>query len=398
VGQEAVYQTPAATGHTYVWQLPAGASFVADSTTNSVRVKWNAVVKDSVRVTEKSANGCSTQVALYVDAAVPSTPSISGMTEVCLGTAATYSVPRAQGSTYAWSAPRKGVVQGSSNSDIVSVQWNSLGADTLTITETNAAGCKVSAKIPVNIQAQLKPAVASANGKYSFCPGESVTLQTATGYSQYIWKKNGTDAGSNTASIVVREAGTYSVFVSSSACSGSSDDISVTAFPATPKPVISKEQKLVRCTTPAALYQWYVNNVIVDGATNSAYEPTKSGNICVKITDENGCSSEVECVDFIVSVDESGGESGSGSIAAQTRIEPNPVDESFRVVLSDAGSWPCTVRILDLQGVECARTSFASAQELSAHRFSMNGKASGVYMVAIDIAGGRSIVLKVVKM
>ncbi|MFN9776644.1 MAG: VPS10 domain-containing protein [Candidatus Kapaibacterium sp.] len=398
VGQEAVYQTPASSGHTYVWQLPAGASFVADSTTNSVRVKWNSTVKDSVRVTEKSANGCATQVALYVEAGVPSAPTISGMREVCVGSVATYSVPRAQGSTYAWSSPRKGVVQGSSNTDVITVQWNSLGADTVTLSETNAAGCNVTAMIPVNIQAQLKPGVASVTGKYSFCPGESITLQTATGYSQYIWKKNGTDAGSNTASIVVREAGTYSVFVSSSACSGSSDDISVTAFPATPKPVISKEQKLVRCTTPAALYQWYVNNVIVDGATNSAYEPTKSGNICVKITDENGCTSEVECVDFIVSVDESGGESGSGTIAAQTRIEPNPVDDSFGVILADAGLVPCTVRILDLQGVECSRASFASAQELSAHRFSMSGKASGVYMVAIDISRCLSIVLKVVKM
>ena len=390
VGQEAVYQTASASGHSFAWSVPSGASITSGGASNSVRIRWSGAVRDSVRLTETSTNGCSATVTFFVEAVPLTAPVISGMSAVCTGAAATYSVPRTQGNTYAWSSPQKGVIQGSATSDIVSVQWNTLGSDTLTVTETNSVGCSVVARIPVVIQAQLKPSVVSANGKYGFCPGESLTLQAATGYAQYIWKKNGADAGSSTSSLVVREAGTYSVFVASPACSGSSDDITVTAYPPTPKPVIVKDANVLRCTTPSKAYQWYIDNVILDGATSDSYRPAKSGNHCVKITDDNGCQSEVECVDFIVSV--------SPETSESIRIEPNPVDETFRIITPATGSAPCFVRVLDVCGREVMRQAFSSAEALTEYRFRVANEPAGVYFVVVDLGTNTSLVVKLVKM
>ncbi|MFM8569453.1 MAG: hypothetical protein ACKOB6_07620, partial [Candidatus Kapaibacterium sp.] len=389
VGQEAEYRTTSASGHSFTWSLPPEAMIMSGVGTNSVRVRWTSAVKDSIRLTETSANGCSTTTTLYVESAPLATPSISGMSAVCTGGTATYSVPRTNGNTYAWSTPKKGTIQGSATTDIVSVQWTSFGTDTLTVTETNAAGCSVTARIAVNIKSQLKPEVTAAGGRFAICPGEAITLQTATGYSQYVWKKNGTDAVSTSSSLVVREAGTYSVFVTSSACSGSSDDISVTMYPPTPKPVIVKEARLLRCTTPAKTYQWYINNVILGGATGSTYTPLSSGNHCVKITDDNGCESEVECVDFIVSIPADPSES--------VRIEPNPVDETFRIIAPSAGSAPCAVRVLDMCGREVMRQAFSSGEELREARFQVTNEPAGVYFVVVDLGTNAPLILKLVK-
>ncbi|MFM8178167.1 MAG: T9SS type A sorting domain-containing protein, partial [Candidatus Kapaibacterium sp.] len=121
----------------------------------------------------------------------------------------------------------------------------------------------------------------------------------------------------------------------------------------------------------------------------STYTPLSSGNHCVKITDDNGCESEVECVDFIVSIPAEPSES--------VRIEPNPVDETFRIVAPSAGSAPCAVRLLDMCGHEVMRQVFSSIAELREARFQVTNEPAGVYFVVVDLGTNAPLILKLVK-
>ncbi len=42
-------------------------------------------------------------------------------------------------------------------------------------------------------------------------------------------------------------------------------------------------------STPATTYQWYLNGVLINGATSQTYTPAKNGKYVVRITDSKGC-------------------------------------------------------------------------------------------------------------
>lgn len=57
---------------------------------------------------------------------------------------------------------------------------------------------------------------------------------------------------------------------------------------APPTPTITESAGTLTSST-ATTYQWYMNGVLIAGATNQNYTPTASGNYLVRTTDVNGC-------------------------------------------------------------------------------------------------------------
>ncbi|HVZ38921.1 MAG TPA: hypothetical protein VHI13_06570 [Candidatus Kapabacteria bacterium] len=117
------------------------------------------------------------------------------------------------------------------------------------------------------------------------CSGQTLTLDAGAGYSSYQWSN-----GSGGRTIIVTEAGTYSVTVTNDAgCAGSSDPVTVTVIPSPEKPTIVKSGVYLECST-ADTYQWLLNGEPIPNATNQRYQPDGPGIYSVRVTSANGCS------------------------------------------------------------------------------------------------------------
>ncbi|HRE73842.1 MAG TPA: lectin-like protein [Flavobacteriales bacterium] len=136
------YSVNATAGSSYQWSVPAGAVIVSGQGTSSVGVNWNGA-SGTISVIETNASGCAgTAAQLNVNISNPVlTSSISGSATVaCTANGQTYSVTPTSGSTYLWNVPAGvAIVSGQGTSSIV-VDFSG-SAGTITVTETNAAGC-----------------------------------------------------------------------------------------------------------------------------------------------------------------------------------------------------------------------------------------------------------------
>jgi hypothetical protein len=71
--------------------------------------------------------------------------------------------------------------------------------------------------------------------------------------------------------------------------------------------------------------QWYLNNTLINGATNQSYTPIQNGIYTVMITDSNGCTSTSSPYHLL--------STGTNYLSPQTfvNISPNPAVNNFNV-------------------------------------------------------------------
>jgi hypothetical protein len=144
--------------------------------------------------------------------------------------------------------------------------------------------------------------VINPSGSVSLCEGSNLILATdSIGGFTYQWLVDGNVIpGANNFNYTVDSTGNYSVTVTNSyGCIDTATGTQVTLFPLPPIPVISQTVDTLTSTT-ATSYQWYLNNVLIPGATDQTYTPPPlAGTYTVQITDANGCLSISSPYDFI---------------------------------------------------------------------------------------------------
>jgi gliding motility-associated-like protein len=111
-----------------------------------------------------------------------------------------------------------------------------------------------------------------------------MSLDAGAGFASYAWTNGAT---SQTVSV---GPGIYNVaVVDSNGCSGSSNIVYLTSFPALATPTVSGNATLLTAST-APNYQWYYNGAPISGANSGTYVPTLSGNYAVGVTDPYNCA------------------------------------------------------------------------------------------------------------
>jgi gliding motility-associated-like protein len=128
------------------------------------------------------------------------------------------------------------------------------------------------------------------------CPGTTYTLDAGNGMVSYAWS-NGVSS-----QVINASPGTYDVTVTDgNSCSSVSNQVTITAYPAVPAPVISGDAEgLVSNSLPN--YQWYWDGLAIPGATAQTFDPDSSGDYYVEVIDTNGCgnqSSNVLTIDVV---------------------------------------------------------------------------------------------------
>jgi gliding motility-associated-like protein len=275
---------------TYQWQLNGVA--IAGETNASLTVTQSGSY--TVSVGSGSCSGISNALQVNVTPATTSVVNALSATVICTGeTVILESVNTAD--SYQW-ALNGAAIAGATNQQLT---VNTAGDYTLQVTSVN--GCTATS-IPttVTLLAATAPNITSTNGQYSFCQGQSLTLEATTGLANYQWYlNNNAIVGATSATLVVSQTGSYSVStLSANGCNTNSSQTIINLLPlptaqvspAGPILICNAVPALLQVASGATSYQWYNAGVSIAGATLNTFLAAQTGDYSVEISNALGCT------------------------------------------------------------------------------------------------------------
>jgi len=272
-------------GFTYEWRRNGAKLGVFGLTLTVSEEGVYDIVASSVTGCTAFSNGVSVSVKPSPSASITATGGTSFCTEASITTVLT--ADAGAGNTYQWT--KDGVVISTTGSNVFSVR----SAGTYGVIVTNPSSCSsVSNTVTVAVSPLAETAI-TANGRTEFCIGENVNVlltATASANTTYQWFVDGKTLGASTTnnSIIVNQAGRYSVQTTSGVCSSTSNEILVSVSPK-PTAVVTIDAPgdntvcedgyvdLMANSAPDYMYRWYRNGVEIAGANTRTYRVTEIG-------------------------------------------------------------------------------------------------------------------------
>ncbi|MFK8037068.1 MAG: T9SS type A sorting domain-containing protein [Crocinitomicaceae bacterium] len=301
-GQTSVTYTvpPIVNTISYIWTLPSGA--IDTITTNSITIDYsNTAISGNITVMGNNlcGDGQMSSLAVVVDPLPAIAGPISGPTLVCpnqLGVL--YTVPViANATSYVWTLPNG--VSGTSTTNTITIDYSdSASAGSITVMGTNSCGDGVFTNLPILVD-PLPDSAGVISGLTTLCQGqqsEVYTVPTITHATSYVWTlPTGVTGTSTTNSITVSFSnnaisGNISVKGNNACGDGPSSSLPVIVNPTPSTPIITSVGNILQSNAPSG-NQWYNQNGILSGETNSSLVATVDGDYYVIVT-LLGCSSE----------------------------------------------------------------------------------------------------------
>jgi len=274
-------------GITYLWSTGATTASIDVTTSGSF----------SVQIT--GPNGCQSPASVVTVVTVNLTPVIALGTlnnpTSCTINDGSIQITGSGTGNLSWT----GTASGSSNGATLPTTLSSLSDGSYNITFTSTDGCP-SNVLNASLSAPSAPPapIVSAGGATTFCAGGSVTLTSSAGTS-YLWSN-----GETTASIVVSNAGNYTVSITDgSGCSSpasAATAVAVNALPVIasgtvidPVSCVTNDGSIEVTGTGTGDLSWSgASNGNLSGTTLPVTIPNLGqGNYTIAFTDANGCTS-----------------------------------------------------------------------------------------------------------
>lgn len=299
----------------YIWTLPVGASITAGANTNSITVCYASnALSGTVSVHGSGICGDGAPSSLVVTVNPLPTVTLSGPAPVCAGTTGAVYTTESGMTNYIWSVSAGGQVTGGGTnaSNTVTVTWNSVGAQTVSVNYTTPGGCTAAAPTVRNVTVNPRPAP-TISGPASVCANTTGNIYTTqAGMSAYTWtvSAGGTlvsGSGTNAITVTWNTAGAQMVTVNYTNGSGCSA-LSPVNYPVTvnPRPVPTITGPLSPCagvtgnvyTTEALMtgYVWTLSagGIITSGqgtnTINVTWITTGAQSVCVNYGNGSGCT------------------------------------------------------------------------------------------------------------
>jgi len=217
------------------------------------------------------------------------------------------------------------------------------GTYTIKVQGTNACGVSQSDDVTLFVGSYPTASIL-AQGATTFCGNGSVVLQAQSNGNSFQWLKDGEVlSGYTSTTYTVSAGGSYTVKASFTGedCATESSPIVINSL-ALPIATISPTETasilygnegvvLTASTGSNYTYQWYNNQQLISGETQSTFEATQAGKYSVKITTGNGCSntsSETTVVENNYNY------IGSRTIQVDAKTDGSPIAESDLINLS----------------------------------------------------------------
>lgn len=180
-----------------------------------------------------NSNGCTAvSPAVRINRGGVVQPAIKGNALVCEGTLQMYYAVGMPGSSFSWQIlGARDVNYFNVMNDSVAVLWGDATKATIHVTEITSDGCQGSNKSYVDVQPHVNVKIlASATELFD---GSTITLDAGDGFASYSWS-----TGATTRSIIVSQAGDYTVSVTTTAgCTATSAAVHISNV-ANPSPKV----------------------------------------------------------------------------------------------------------------------------------------------------------------
>jgi gliding motility-associated-like protein len=301
------YTTNTTSGNTYQW-IVTGGTITGSSTDTMISVKWNGSGVGSVSLTQTSIPGCDSMVSRTITIRPTPASVITGPGTVCAFKTYTYGTNTAAGSAYQWSITGGTLLSNATDSS-VSVRWNTNGTGSISLTQTNAAGCDSTVSRTITIQPSPYTTI---SGSPSLCANTiSVYNTNTTTGNTYQWSvTGGTIQGSNTDTMITvswGSAGAGSVTLKQQNMIGCDSSvtlpITINAKPVPvfigPSSVCEFKQNVYSINkTAGSTYQWSVTGGTISGTTTDTiihvqWNAKGAGTITLKEINAALCDSDI---------------------------------------------------------------------------------------------------------
>ena len=349
-GTVVTLSTASCTGCAYSWST--------GSTSNNITVNASSIY--TVTVTNACGTGNASKEIVYRPS--PSL-SINGTNSICSGSSTNLQANGAD--TYTWS-PATGL----NTTTGPTVIATPTATTTYTVTG-NIGNCSQSMQVTIAVNSIPSTPAITASGTTSFCQGGNVMLTSnaATGNQ---WYKDGVAInGAINTTYLATAGGSYTVRSSVNGCtSNASATTVVTVNSIPPQPTITQSGNILQSSAPSG-NQWFLNGVLITGATGNTYSTTSGGLYSVQVT-LNGCVSPMSAA-FSYAV------TGINSpvLDSKIKIAPNPVrDKLFIKYNGNAARF--TILLINSNGTVLSKGSFTTNYDIDVGRYS-----AGVYIVRI---------------
>jgi hypothetical protein len=339
-------------GDTLILTTGSGSSYLwsTGEITQSIAVTDGGVYA----VTVMNESGCSANsepVTIAINPLPEAEITADGQTSFCSGDSV--ALTSTDASTYQWSI--------GDTTQTILVQTGGV----YQVTVTSADGCTAIAE-SVEVVVYAPVAEITVDGPPEACAGDTVVL-TASVAPGYAWS-----TGDSLQTIEVVESGQYTVSVTDSlGCTGvSSVLIEIHELPQAPE--ITEDEGSLMSSAPFG-NQWYLNGMLIDGATSQWYVPEESGLYTVALTDSNGCTVISDPYLFTIV-----GLNAPGAYRSLLII-PNPSTGRFRV--EDAAGIVSKMALYSLTG------KLVFQAETITGEFDLTHLPKGMYFVGAEIEG-----------
>jgi uncharacterized protein (TIGR02145 family) len=133
-----------------------------------------------------SANGCDGDTAYFIVTVHPlPIPAIVGSASVCLNSTTVYGTTAGM-TNYTWIVSAGGTIVLGAGTNSISVNWTTIGAQTISVNYTDPFGCVAASPTVFNVDVSLIP-VPGLVGSNSVCIGSSSTYSSDPGMAAYVW-------------------------------------------------------------------------------------------------------------------------------------------------------------------------------------------------------------------
>ncbi len=225
------------------------------------------------------------------------------------------------------------------------------------------------------------------SGPNPICVGETGEISASFGYpdDNYKWSNGATGR-----KIEASEPGIYYVEAeNSNGCIAYSDTVELLVSQPPDKPTITRNgNELV--ASKAQLYQWYLNDIPIEGANDKSIEIKQNGSYTVEVTVGSSCKAISDPYDVTTGV----AEFENGEFI---KIQPNPVHRAFAIDMNLIYNGPLEISIKTLNGVEVYKNSQMYDGRQSSKEINMEGLAAGTYYITVKY-GEKVFAGKIIKL
>ncbi len=210
--------------------------------------------------------------------------------------------------------------------------------------------------------------------------------------SSYLWNFQGgsptSSTNANPGAICYSTSGTYDVTLITTNALGS-DTLTQSAYiNVAPSPaVFSVVQAGDSLISPQGYdtYQWYYDNIMINGATSYFYIATLDGDYGVVVGNANGCQTGVNITNVIIGIDDL---SSSKAIS----VYPNPTSGQFEISFNSNDNQSVTISIFDKVGQMVLSRTISTVPGINKLTIEEQNLSAGVY--TIQVAGNSAVFSK----